>query len=93
MQTRTKVIIGIVVLAVFGSAAALSVVRSRDRGIDVRMEEVARRELEIIVRCNLTIIEATERFIVFRDTGLKIRYLRLNAVCSHRAPTNPIFLA
>ena len=49
MQTRTKVIIGIVVLAVFGSAAALSVVRSRDRGIDVRMEEVARRDLVEIV--------------------------------------------
>ncbi|GMV04756.1 MAG: hypothetical protein AMXMBFR53_10360 [Gemmatimonadota bacterium] len=45
MQTRTKVIIGIAVLAVFGSAAALSVAKSRDRGAEVRMEEVSRRDL------------------------------------------------
>ncbi|HSG10043.1 MAG TPA: efflux RND transporter periplasmic adaptor subunit [Longimicrobiales bacterium] len=49
MQTRTKVIIGIVVVAVFGSAAALSVSKSRDKGVDVRMEEVARRDLVEIV--------------------------------------------
>ena len=49
MQTRTKVIIGIVVVAVFGSAAALSVAKSRDKGLDVRMEEVARRDLVEIV--------------------------------------------
>jgi HlyD family secretion protein len=45
MQTRTKIIIGIVVVLVFGSAAALSVVKSRDKGVDVRMEEVGRRDL------------------------------------------------
>lgn len=45
MQTRTKVIIAIAVLAVFGSAAALSVAKSRDRGAEVRMEEVSRRDL------------------------------------------------
>lgn len=45
MQTRTKVIIGIVGIAVFGSAAALSVAKSRDRGAEVRMETVARRDL------------------------------------------------
>jgi HlyD family secretion protein len=49
MQTRTKVIIGIVVVAVFGSAAALSVAKSRDKGVEVRMEEVARRDLVEIV--------------------------------------------
>lgn len=49
MQTRTKVLIGIVVGVVFASAAALSVVKSRDRGVDVRMEEVARRDLVQIV--------------------------------------------
>lgn len=49
MQTRTKVIIGVVVVVVFGSAAALSVAKSRDKGIDVRMEEVARRDLVEIV--------------------------------------------
>jgi len=45
MQTRTKVIIGIAVVAVFGSAAALSVSKSRNRGAEVRMEEVSRRDL------------------------------------------------
>ncbi len=49
MQTRTKVLIAIVVVAVFGSAVALSVVRSRDKGIDVRLEEVRRRDLVEIV--------------------------------------------
>lgn len=49
MQTRTKVIIGIAVVAVFGSAAALSIVKGRDRGLEVRMEEVARRDLVQIV--------------------------------------------
>lgn len=49
MQTRTKVVIGIVVVAVFGSAAALSVVKGRDRGAEVRMEEVTRRDLVEIV--------------------------------------------
>lgn len=45
MQTRTKVIIGIVGVAVFASAAALSVVKSRDRGAEVRMEAVSRRDV------------------------------------------------
>jgi len=49
MQTRTKVLIGIVVVAVFASAATLSVAKSRDKGVDVRMEEVTRRDLVQIV--------------------------------------------
>ncbi len=49
MQTRTKVLIGIVVVAVFASAAALSVAKSRDKGAEVRLEEVARRDLVQIV--------------------------------------------
>jgi HlyD family secretion protein len=49
MQTRSKVIIGIAVVAVFGSAAALSIVKGRNRGLEVRMEEVARRDLVQIV--------------------------------------------
>lgn len=49
MQTRTKVVIGIAVVVVFGSAAALSVLKGRSRGIEVRMEEVARRDLVQIV--------------------------------------------
>ena len=49
MQTRTKALIGILVVAVFGSAAAISVVKSRDKGVEVRLEEVARRDLVEIV--------------------------------------------
>ncbi|HSW30803.1 MAG TPA: efflux RND transporter periplasmic adaptor subunit [Longimicrobiales bacterium] len=49
MHTRTKVIIGIAVVVVFGSAAALSIVKGRNRGLEVRMEEVARRDLVQIV--------------------------------------------
>jgi HlyD family secretion protein len=49
MQTRTKVLIGIVVVAVFASASALSVAKSRDKGVEVRLEEVARRDLVQIV--------------------------------------------
>jgi HlyD family secretion protein len=49
MQTRTKVIIGIVVVAVFGSAAAISVAKASDKGVEVRMEEIARRDLVEIV--------------------------------------------
>ena len=49
MQTRTKVLIGVAVLAVLGTATALSVTRGRDRGAEVRMEAVERRDLEEIV--------------------------------------------
>ncbi|MFQ5537763.1 MAG: efflux RND transporter periplasmic adaptor subunit [Gemmatimonadota bacterium] len=49
MQTRTKVLIGIIVVLVLGSAAAISAVRGKERGVEVRMEEVARRDLVQIV--------------------------------------------
>lgn len=49
MDTRKKVILGVVVVAVLGSAAALSALRGGDRGVEVRMEEVARRDLVQIV--------------------------------------------
>jgi len=49
MQTRSKVLIGIVVVAVFASASALSVAKSRDKGVEVRLEEVGRRDLVQIV--------------------------------------------
>ena len=45
MQTRTKVVIGIIVVVVFGSAVTLSILKGRNRGAEVRMEEVARRDL------------------------------------------------
>jgi HlyD family secretion protein len=45
MTTGRKVLIGIAVIAVLGIAASLSVRNSRDRGIEVRIEEVAARDL------------------------------------------------
>jgi HlyD family secretion protein len=49
MNTRTKVLIGLVAVVVLGSAGALSVVRGRDRGVEVRMEAVETRDLVEIV--------------------------------------------
>jgi HlyD family secretion protein len=49
MQTRTKVLIGIAVVAVFGSATALSVAKSRKQGLEVRLEALKRRDLTQIV--------------------------------------------
>jgi HlyD family secretion protein len=49
MEPRKKVIIAIVVVAVLGSAAALSVLRGRDSGIEVRTEAIERRDLVEIV--------------------------------------------
>ncbi|MEQ1856781.1 MAG: efflux RND transporter periplasmic adaptor subunit [Longimicrobiales bacterium] len=49
MNTRTKVIVGIVVVAVLGSAAGLSVARARGQGIEVRTEVIERRDVVEIV--------------------------------------------
>lgn len=49
MQTKTKVIIGIVVVVLFGAAAVLSATRGRDSGIEVRTETIERRDLVEIV--------------------------------------------
>lgn len=49
MQNRSKILIGLVVTVLFGTAAALSVVRGRDRGIEVRTEAIERRNLVAIV--------------------------------------------
>lgn len=49
MEKRTKIIIGIVAVAVLGLAATLSVLRQREQGIEVRVETVERRDLEEIV--------------------------------------------
>lgn len=45
MSARRKAIIAIVVVVILGSAAALSFAQRGDRGVRVRMEEVARRDL------------------------------------------------
>jgi HlyD family secretion protein len=49
MENRSKIIIGIVVVAVLGSAAVLSVMRGREGGIEVRTEAIETRDLIEIV--------------------------------------------
>ena len=45
MTANRKLIIGLVIVAVLGTAAALSVTRRRNRGVPVRLEEVTRMDL------------------------------------------------
>ncbi len=45
MTANRKLIIGFVIVAVLGTAAALSVTHRRDRGVPVRLEEVTRMDL------------------------------------------------
>ena len=45
MTGKRKFIISLAIVAVLGTAAALSVTRRRDRGVPVRLEEVTRKDL------------------------------------------------
>ena len=45
MTTNHKILIGVVLAAVLGTAATLSVKRQRNKGVEVRLEEVIRRDL------------------------------------------------
>ena len=45
MNARNKILIGIVIVAVLGGGTALTVTQSRDRGVPVRLDVVARRDL------------------------------------------------
>ena len=45
MTARTRVLIGIVTVAVIGGATALTLTQRRDRGVPVRLDVVARRDL------------------------------------------------
>jgi HlyD family secretion protein len=49
MNTKAKVLVGVLVVAVLGAAAAISVQRSRGQGIEVRTEAIERRDLVAIV--------------------------------------------
>jgi HlyD family secretion protein len=49
MQTRMKVLIGVVVVAGLGTAAALSVRQGNERGVEVRTEAIEHRDLVEIV--------------------------------------------
>lgn len=45
MTTRGKILLGIGLVAVLGSAAAITVVNGRKKGVEVRLEEVRKRDL------------------------------------------------
>jgi len=45
MSSRRKILVGALVVVVLGSAATVSLLQGRDLGIEVRIEEVARRDL------------------------------------------------
>ena len=45
MNTRKKVLIGLAIVAVIGGATALTLNQRRDRGVPVRLDVVARRDL------------------------------------------------
>jgi HlyD family secretion protein len=49
MNARSKIIVGVAIVAVLGTAAWPSIARSRGQGIEVRTEVVARRDLVEIV--------------------------------------------
>jgi len=49
MQTKHKIIVGVVVVAGLGTAAWLSVRQGNDRGVEVRTEAIERRDLVEIV--------------------------------------------
>jgi HlyD family secretion protein len=49
MNTRSKIIVGVVVVALLGTAGALSLARSRNQGIEVRIEAIEERDLVEIV--------------------------------------------
>jgi HlyD family secretion protein len=45
MSSRKKILIAVVVIIVLGSAAAITLAQNRDRGVEVRLERVATRDL------------------------------------------------
>jgi HlyD family secretion protein len=49
MNTQAKILVGVLVAAVLGTAAWLSVQRSRAQGIEVRLEAIQKRDLVAIV--------------------------------------------
>ena len=49
MQTKSKIIIGVFVLAGLGAAAYMSVRQGNDRGVEVRTEAIEYRDLVEIV--------------------------------------------
>lgn len=49
MQRRSKIIVGVLVVAVVGAATAVSIARNRNQGVEVRTEVIAERDLVELV--------------------------------------------
>lgn len=49
MQRRSKIIVGVLVVAIVGAATAASVARNRNQGVEVRTEVIAERDLVELV--------------------------------------------
>ncbi len=45
MSSKKKILVAVILIAVFGSATAISIIRGHERGLEVRMEEIASRDL------------------------------------------------
>jgi HlyD family secretion protein len=77
MQTRTKVIIGVIVVLVLGTAATLSAKRGRDRGVEVRLEAVEARDLVEIVTASGN-IRARRTVDISSDISAKVAELMVD---------------
>jgi HlyD family secretion protein len=76
MSTQAKILIGILVVAVLGTAAALSVQRSRGQGIEVRTEAIERRDLVSIVTASGN-IRARRTVDISSDVSARVAELRV----------------
>jgi HlyD family secretion protein len=45
MSSKKKVLVAVILIAVLGSATAISIIQGNERGLEVRMEEISRRDL------------------------------------------------
>lgn len=77
MDNRKKLLIGIVVVAVFGAATALSITRGRETGLDVRAEAIQRRDLVEIVTASGN-IRARRTVDVSSDVSAKVSQLLID---------------
>jgi len=74
MNTKTKVLIGVLVVAVLGTAATFSVRNARNQGIEVRTEAIERRDLVAIVTASGN-IRATRTVDISSDVSARVAEL------------------
>ena len=74
MNTQAKVAVGVLVVAVLGAAAWLSVQRSRGQGIEVRTEAIERRDLVSIVTASGN-IRARRTVEISSDVSARVQQL------------------